>query len=358
MAHSYAAQPTESISSVTASLFAALPETSARPSEGALFQDIFAAMPAALVVLDAQGIVCHINPQAERLLGAHLVGTQWRDQIQTLFDTSYRGSALKLRSGRLVSLITHPLGATAGQLVMLQDVTEVELLQQRLNQSQRLGELGRMAANLAHQIRTPLATALLYATQLDSPELDTERRSRFARKNVDALRGLEDLISQMLLFVRGERGEMANFSTTQLIEELLAEVQQQSQCSSTSWRLCDTTLGSELYSSRSLLKSALTNLMMNAAEAQSAYGAGEITLTLNRIEGRLQIVIEDQAGGIDSEQQKRLFQIHPSQKSRGTGLGLAVVKRIIDELGGEISFSSLSGIGSRFEISLPNQRAS
>ena len=323
----------------------------AEPEE--MFYGIFEAMPAAIVILDGRGWVTHINPHAELLLGAGLVGTLWREQICQLFDMHRRDNTLQLLNGRRVSLTTQSLGQRGGQLIMLQDVTEVERLQQRLNQNQRLEALGTMAANLAHQIRTPLATALLYTTQLDHPDLDPLRRHRFVTKSVQALRGLDQLVTQMLLFVRGERGEMVNFSVSSLMHELIAEIKGQTQTLGVNWSVDDACGGIEIYSSRTLFKSAMSNLLMNAAEAQGGVGGGTITLRLHGVEQGLKISVEDQAGGISDTLQQRLFQVYPSHKSGGTGLGLALVKRIVDGLGGSVALSSTSEKGSHFQVLMP-----
>ena len=91
----------------------------------------------------------------------------------------------------------------AGQLILLKEVTETRQLQQQLGRLKRVSAMGEMASSLAHQIRTPLSSALLYASNIQHSMLDTSRRKRFTGKLIERLQHLEKLVEDMLLFARG-----------------------------------------------------------------------------------------------------------------------------------------------------------
>ncbi len=170
-------------------------------------ESLLKGLPAGVVVLDSAGCVQQANPAAEALLGRALVGTLWRDVIAHSFAPEPQaGCDLRLASGRLVSLSTCPLEDEPGQILLLTDVTESRALQERANRDQRLMSMGKMVASLAHQIRTPLSSALLYVSHMKHPALDEQKRLRLADKILDRIRHLEQLLKDMLLFAHGGLG--------------------------------------------------------------------------------------------------------------------------------------------------------
>ena len=130
----------------------------------ARLKSLLQALPAGVVVLDGEGRVQECNPAAIDLLDEPLQGEIWRNVIARAFDPkSCSSQDAVTRKGRIVSISTCPLGPhIPGQIILLQDVTEKRQMQARIDQQQRLASMGQMAAQLAHQIRTPLSAALLY----------------------------------------------------------------------------------------------------------------------------------------------------------------------------------------------------
>ena len=107
------------------------------------------------------------------------------------------------RDGRRVTLAASSAPQEAAKIILLTDVTETRALQELVTRNQRLSAIGKMAASLAHQIRTPLAGALLYFSQCRTRR-DDEQRSALLEKGIDRLRHLERLIQDMLVFARGK----------------------------------------------------------------------------------------------------------------------------------------------------------
>ena len=308
------------------------------------------ALPAAVLMLDGSGTVTECNPAAEQLLQLPLRGRLWRELIRELFPLQAPvGDALQLRNGRLVTLSTRPLGSEPGQVLMLQDVTDTHQLRSRLEQSRRLADMGRMAASLAHQIRTPLASTMLYVSQMQSSRLPQEKRERFVGKAMESLKGLERLIDDMLLFARDGSGERELLSPGELLSALLSDVQ--GQCEKFG-ALCSVELSNDkqmILGNRVLLKSALQNLLNNALEA----GAKQIRIQASNKTGWCELSISDDGPGIAIEQQQRIFEPFVSNRPGGSGLGLAVVSAVVQSMGGEITLDSKTGQGACFTLRFP-----
>lgn len=315
-------------------------------------QSLLNAMPAAVLVLDGQGRVQELNPAAESLLGTSLQGLLWRDLIEQLFiPQTVSGGDLLLRSGRYVSLSTCPLGNEPGQILMLQDVTEQRQLQNHLEHSRRLADMGRMAASLAHQIRTPLTSALLYVSQLNGMKDNSEMQQRFSHKALDSLKGLEKLIADMLLFANGGGGEREQVEAHALLAKAVAPLHGKLQQQGIEL-VHDLEKDSQPVDVNStMLVSALQNLINNAIAAMPE--GGTLKLLLHGDDESVVLGVGDSGSGIEPSLQTRLFEPFVTSREGGTGLGLAVVQAIARTMGGEVRCESRPGEGSLFTIRLP-----
>ncbi|WP_156509124.1 histidine kinase dimerization/phospho-acceptor domain-containing protein, partial [Oleiphilus sp. HI0132] len=162
-------------------------------------------LPAGVVVLDEKGLVTECNPAAMDLLGEPLKGLAWVDVIARSFSPKHDdGHEVSLKDGRRVKIETRSMSSGPGQLVLLSDLTETRLLQEQVSRAERLSSLGKMVASLAHQIRTPLSTAMLYAGHLCQPELDESMRVDLSEKVMSRLTHLEHQIRDMLIFAKGD----------------------------------------------------------------------------------------------------------------------------------------------------------
>jgi two-component system sensor histidine kinase FlrB len=320
-------------------------------------QSLLHALPGGVVVLDGAGSVQQCNPAAVTLLGEPLLGQAWRNIILRAFaPRSDDGHEISLRDGRLVSIATTPLGVEPGQILLLTEVTETRRLQQRLNHHQRLAAMGEMAASLAHQIRTPLASALLYASHLQRPALELSERQRIGEKIQSRMRHLEHLVNDMLLFSRG--GAVGH--DTLAVADLLREVRKVYDASLASdgarFDIIDAAPGAMLQGNRETLLSALLNLLNNALQAGGADARVELKAVTVREQGGIATVdlqVSDNGPGIPAEIQARLFEPFFTTRAQGTGLGLAVVQAIAQAHHGVAWFESDVGVGSRFAMRLP-----
>ncbi len=323
------------------------------PDRAQRLQAIFNALPSGVVVLDASGRVQECNPAAIELLGEPLTGEQWTDIIDRAFSPrGDDGHDISLADGRRVSISTCPLGGEPGQLLLLNDVTETRELQQRLSQHQRLSALGEMAAGLAHQVRTPLASGLLYASQLKRPHLDADSRAELAGKVVTQLRQLDALTNDMLLFSRSGYGGEEVIEMDELLASLASAVTPHCEERGTELRISNACQGARTQGNPRTLLSALLNLTNNAMQAMGQGGVLQLGLREGAC-GRLEITITDTGPGIPAEVRAHLFKPFFTTRANGTGLGLSVVQAVAQAHGGGVRVDSRPGEGSEFIVQLP-----
>lgn len=311
---------------------------------------LLAVLPAGVVVLDGVGVVREHNPAAQALLGGPLLDENWSAVIQRAFDPRPSdGHEISLRDGRRVSVATQSLAPEPGQIVLVTDMTGTRALQDRVRQVERLSTMGEVAAGLAHQIRTPLATALLYVSQLFRPELDAEGRERVAEKIRERLRHLEHLINDMLVFARGGSAVAERVDIGELLELLrrsLDGVITNSGCTLAVAGTTATVLGN-----REALLGALTNLCVNAVQACGR--GGHIEVDARSAADGVEIRVRDNGPGMAPDVRARVFEPFFTTRAQGTGLGLAVVQSVVQAHRGTIALVSEVGQGSAFTIWLP-----
>ena len=315
-------------------------------------QNLLDLLPGGVIVLDAQGYVREANPAARELLGEPLEGELWRHVIARSFaPRDDDGHEVSLRDGRRLSIATRSLDAEPGQLVLLNDLTETRRLQDQLARHERLSSLGRMVASLAHQIRTPLSAAMLYASHLADPEqtLPVETRLRFAGNLKERLHELEHQVRDMLVFARGELPLGDRLTPKALFQALQHAAQPHVQGHAVRWQ-CDCQLG-ELLCNRDTLVGAMLNLIDNALQASPE--PARLKVHLYRREQNLHLSISDAGSGIPAELLGRLGEPFLTTKATGTGLGLAVAKAVTRAHQGSLQLRSRLGRGTCVRVTLP-----
>jgi two-component system sensor histidine kinase FlrB len=309
---------------------------------------VLTTLPAGDVVVDDAGVVRETNRAAEQLLGA-VTGESWQAVVRRLFPNSSPAVGDWItQDGRRVTFATSPLGP-AGRIMLLTDVTETRALQELASRSQRLSAIGRMAASLAHQIRTPLAGAMLYLSQCRG-RIDERQRATLLEKGIERLRHLDRLVQDMLVFARGkgpgERVRVADLFRA-VYDAAMAIRPPQAHLAIDG----DDALV-ELDGNKTALTAALTNLVSNAFEAST-----DVVVTLKaELRGdRVTFTVADNGPGIAPSIQSRVFEPFFSTRPAGTGLGLAVVKTVAEAHGGELALDSGPQRGTRIGFDLPRR---
>lgn len=285
--------------------------------------------------MDTSLISSPVQADRQHLQQAFAVFNQASEQLAG----AYQG--LQDQVGRL----TGELAVANGDLLRMQD---------ELRRNQRLSEMGEMAARLAHQLRTPLAAALLYTANLTHAGLDGELRAQFAEKALSRLRHLECLIADMLLFVKGKASVVETLAVCDLLLELRQVVEPQMARGGLRFRMIDNSAAASASADRKALSSALLSLLENAMQASPR--GGSITLTCDVDNDALVFRVRDEGAGIPAAVQARLFEPFFTTRDEGTGLGLAIVRGVVQSLGGSIEVVSAAGAGSEFIMRVPCTR--
>ena len=313
------------------------------------------AIPGGVVVLDPQGLVVETNAAATTLLGEPLNRQQWRDVVSRVFLPELDQGELKTENGRQFSISTRPLGYEPGQILLLSDVTQTRQLQRAAQQNLHLMTMGKMMASLAHQIRTPLASSMLYLSQIVEGDMDPETSHTFSEKALARIKHIEKMINDMLVFAHGGQFNMSQFSISELMNDLQDQLQPQIDQRSARLIISGGDIHARLRGNKDAMLGALGNLCMNSLDAADRQAEIRIKISLT-LRGMLSIIVQDNGCGMDSSTRKHLFDPFFSTKIDGTGLGLAVVKSVIESHQGRIAVASRPERGTRFRIFLPCQQ--
>ncbi len=283
-------------------------------------------------------------------------------------------SAEELSTGDLAELmaafteVTTKLEKTHGQLRSEVSRLNAELRQanEALQRSRRLAALGEMAAGISHEIRNPLGSIRLYTSMLIEDLADLPEQQQIVEKIGRAVRGLDEIVGDVLTFAREMKIHPHPCDTSGLIDAALEmcwadlhnmQVLRQDLETNSFELMCDPTL----------IQQALVNILRNAGEANRVSGGKQIVIgvepcMLEDAEQQAQgcvFSIGDQGDGIPEQVIERMFNPFFTTRATGTGLGLAIVHRIIDAHRGKVevrnngSDGQVQGVGARVEFYLP-----
>ncbi|MES9993911.1 MAG: ATP-binding protein [Candidatus Thiodiazotropha sp.] len=307
-------------------------------------------LPAAVILLDGEDRVREFNPAAVHLLGSLREQDSWPQIMGTnVLSGDLAGSELRLNNGRILTLSSSRLEQTPGRILVLLDVTETRRLQERLNRRERLSAMGEMSAQLAHQMRTPLSTALLYVSHLADDGLSREKRRQFTAKLRDRLQHMERQIHDILLFAHGADAGETRLSLIALITRFAATVEQELKAAEVRLQIDDQSKGQAIMVGR---EDALLGLLGNLLDNAVQQGANKVHFSL-RVNRDIELDVADNGRGIPVELQQRIFDPFFTTRNDGTGLGLAVVQNLVLNHGGEIRCGSSDLGGALFQLRFP-----
>ncbi len=328
-----------------------------------LNENIVRSLSSGLITADRENRLLYFNPAAREILGLrdHQIGMRLSDVLPALAGVEPAAPEGRidlqhvLPDGRRihVGLSRMPLrdgaGAAVGQVINFQDVTRLHELAERVRRNERLAALGGMAASVAHEIRNPLAAISGSAELLASATLDDEDKRLLAIIRRESSR-LSDMVRDLLAFTRPRVPEPMRL-------ELDRSVRQTTEAFAADPNNAGLTVDYEGAAGLQAdvdpvqLGQVLWNLMRNGAEAMN--GKGVLRVRVGGDDDEVRISIADQGTGIPADRLESIFDPFFTTKEHGTGFGLAIVHRVVQDNGGVIRVASELGKGSTFTITFP-----
>jgi len=341
-----------------------------------LSEEVTRNMPAGLLVVNATGIISSSNPAAEQVLGIRGLG--FRRYSEALGEDSGLTKLVAecLSTGKIfrreevehippagdarhlgvtISPIRRGTESISGAICLLTDLTELAGLQQRMQLKENLAALGELSAGIAHEFKNALATISGYAQLI--PEASEKDASEYAGRILQQTRDITHVVAEFLKYARPLEipDEIVTLQT--VVERVASEVGET--LSQVKIRF-EGTFG-EVEGDEGLLRQALLNLTRNAAEACASAAHGGKVLVRGEVArgdetGSQQITVFDNGPGIGTTAMPKLFRPFFTTKTNGTGLGLAVVQKIIVQHGGQVQARNRPEGGAAFIVTLPLPR--
>ena len=244
----------------------------------------------------------------------------------------------------------------AEELEMRVDQRTAELIEthKRLVHQERIAALGRAAAQVAHEVKNPLAGLLLYSLHLKSKAANfSQSEGALVDKIVNTINHLNSRVEQILGFARPVNLKLRSGDFNRTVTDVLELVRPQLLANKVEVNLSLSPHPASVMLDESSLRGALMNLILNAIAAMP--DGGKLTITLTSIDETLRLTITDTGQGIGEEEVKKVFEPFYTTKEDGLGLGMPYAKKIIEQHGGSISLNSQLGEGTRIQIELPKE---
>jgi len=304
-----------------------------------------------------------VLPGAEQLLASGADGERRRERMPF---TDAEGEFLHL--GLAASVLRDGEGRPSGHVIIFQDITGIVEMEQELRRSERMAAVGELAAGIAHEVRNPLASmsgsVQILRASLAEDDAEQRRLMDIVLRETDRL---DHLIGDFLLYARPNAPEPSSVDVVALAADL--EEMVGAACPDGVTAHFDVPDDLRAWVDEDQLRQLLWNLLLNGAQAMEQ-GGGELRLEARRllaqdppavgrnpeeVEGcaSVEISVSDTGVGIEPERLERIFEPFFTTKPRGSGLGLAMVHRIVEANAGTLSVETEPGQGARFRLRLP-----
>jgi PAS domain S-box-containing protein len=339
-------------------------------------ENIVESLNVGVLAVDLEGLVESWNTRMEQLFGVareQAVGHQLNSllpeelsrEINARSDEELITGIYKQRLHHLGKTLTlnvsiTPLvsksGERIGRLLLFDDVTQRERLEEQMTQTEKLTSLGLLAAGVAHEVNTPLAVISNYIQMLGKQMPDGDPRQAIIEKIVKQTFRASEIVNNLLNFSRTSATEVVDIDVNRVVEETLSLVAHPLKTSQIQVvRQLGETLPA-VRGSANKLQQVFLNLFLNARDAMPGGGMLEVRTTAHN--GSVEVEIVDTGAGIAREHIHRIFDPFFTTKAsgRGTGLGLSVSYGIIKEHSGKIDVRSTVGKGTSFHVELPAVR--
>jgi len=336
-------------------------------------RSILGSMPTAVVVTDLDGTVNTLNPAAEAMWGAprpQAAGRHFRelmgadgDLLAAVLEGRSRRHTLRRELGgeqpRIISstacLVEDSEGRPIGAVQLDEDVTRLCELEERLHQEEKLADLGRMAAALAHEIRKPLNGIKGFASILERRASDDPTDRRYVSNIVRAADRLNGMLGRLLGFARPDRLRAAPCDLRAVADQTAAFVRAEQDNVRATIEVDVPEEARAVLADADKLTQVLLNLVKNGVEALDGPGQVRLSARPRQRDGApcVRVAVCDTGRGIAPEQRARILEPFYSDRPGGTGLGLAIVSRLLQLHGAQLEVSSRPGQGTEMAFVLP-----
>jgi two-component system sensor histidine kinase HydH len=339
-------------------------------------RQVVASMANGLLSIDLEGKITSYNTLALDLLGLKAENVK-ETNLGSLIDFEVCGIprtlqqrepvlekeiALKTEEGHTLPLaisvtpILAESGACHGAVIVLRDLREIKRLEEKVRRSEKLAAIGELAAGVAHEIRNPLSSIRGFAQYLKHALKDKPQERVYADTMVSEVDRINTVINDLLSFARPMTLETAATDVAELVRHSKRLVEADAK---TRRVAIDEHLGDhlrEIHVDANQLKQAILNLLLNALQSVSNGGHIKIGAFVNAGRTELRLWVEDDGPGITPDEQEKIFEPFFTKRDQGTGLGLPIVHKIVENHSGEIQLESPapgSVRGCRFTLLLP-----
>ncbi|MCL6617470.1 MAG: PAS domain S-box protein, partial [Anoxybacillus ayderensis] len=327
-------------------------------------------LPVGLITIDNSKSNSFINNSATTLLGLdkkeikQLVEQERKSEknsyfwgIMTRCDPFQQVKVSYERDGEekifLVSQsnLHHLYGEIIGRTIFFLDITEMEQLTKRIHQSEKLALMGEMAAKAAHEIRNPLAVIHGFLTFMNENLRERDREQYHIPLLLKEIDRINAIVEDMLLIAKPSAPVMKEAYIETIVQDVLSLFQQTLEAKNIRVHVRLDHVPLQLDSKQ--MMQVLYNLLHNSIEAMEEGGT---ICIYSDVDETYNMYMYDSGSGIPTHMQETIFEPFITTKSSGTGLGLTIVKRIIENHGGTIALHDSSEQGTTFVIRLPIHR--
>ena len=224
-------------------------------------------------------------------------------------------------------------------------------IEEQLRRAEKLSTLGEMAAVLAHEIRNPLGSIRGTAEILRDDYRPGDPKHEFIEIQIKETERLNHVVEDFLRMARQQPLELRDCSILEELETIVTLVSRDAQDRGISLRLVSSAEQAVVRGDGEKLRQAFLNIVINALQATES--GGEVTITISKIDSGFVIAFRDSGSGISTDNLQRIFEPFYTTKPDGTGLGLAVTRKIIEGHGGTLDIESETGSGTTVLVQLP-----
>ncbi|HET6516073.1 MAG TPA: ATP-binding protein [Thermodesulfovibrionales bacterium] len=319
-------------------------------------------LPSGLLTTDGSQKILLFNRAAE-----HITGMNKTEALQKHITDVFPFLPTPLEIGRVDGVIRYhgemktvgltlsdtidSEGRKKGYICVFQDITQLKNLEAELKHRETLAAIGELSANMAHEIRNPLASLKSSIEMLKEGALTKDHGDKLMNIAISEMDRLNKIITDFLTYSRPRPPEFSWFDLGIMLDETIELLSRTSPDPDLIRITKDFPDYTEIYADHGKLRQVFLNLGVNAIDAMP--GGGELTIRTRRKEDSVTILFEDTGVGIRPENLREVFYPFFTTKDSGTGLGLSIAYRIVEEHNGMMNLTSKPGHGTVFEVTIP-----